>query len=46
MMAAMQGTFAQDQLAQLPDEFELDRVVPLKVPGVSAQRHLVLMRPA
>lgn len=46
VMATMQGTFAQDQLAQLPDEFELDRVVPLKVPGVSAQRHLVLMRPA
>lgn len=46
MMAAMQGTYAQDQFARFPREFRLNRVVPLKVPGVSARRHLVLMQPA
>jgi hypothetical protein len=40
----MQGPYAQDQFAQLPNEFRLDRVIPLKVPGVSAPRHLALIR--
>ncbi|HET6493702.1 MAG TPA: 16S rRNA (guanine(527)-N(7))-methyltransferase RsmG [Burkholderiales bacterium] len=45
-MAAMQGTYAQDQFSRFPREFRLNRVVPLKVPGMSAQRHLVLMQSA
>ena len=44
MMAIMQGAYAQDQFAQLPNEFRLDRVIPLKVPGLNAPRHLALIR--
>jgi 16S rRNA (guanine527-N7)-methyltransferase len=44
MMAIMQGTYARDQFAQLPNEFRLDRVIPLKVPGLNAPRHLALIR--
>ena len=46
VMVAMQGVYAQDEFRQLPPEFRLKRVVPIKVPGVNAARHLVLVQPA
>ena len=45
-LAAMKGVHPYEELAQLPPSFKLRSVVPLKVPGVRAQRHLVLLDPA
>lgn len=44
-VAAMKGVYPYEELAQLPREFKLRSVVPLKVPGVRAERHLVLLDP-
>jgi hypothetical protein len=30
----------------VPPQFALDQVVPLTIPGLNAERHLVLLRPA
>jgi hypothetical protein len=43
MLAAMKGTFPDDEL-ELAGARDA-RVIPLHVPGVDAQRHLVLMHP-
>jgi len=45
MVASMKGVYPYEELAQLPHEFTLRGVVPLKVPGVLAERHLVLLNP-
>ncbi len=45
-LAAMKGVHPYEELAQLPDTVKLRSVVPLKIPGVRAQRHLVLLEPA
>lgn len=45
-IAAMKGVYPDEELAQLPPGYELRGVVPLAVPGLEAERHLVLMRPA
>ena len=45
VVAAMKGVYPYEELAQLPHEFRLRSVVPLKVPGVLAERHLVLLNP-
>ncbi len=45
VVAAMKGVYPYEELAQLPHEFRLRSVVPLKVPGVVAERHLVLLNP-
>jgi len=44
-VAAMKGVYPYEELAQLPREFRLRNVVPLKVPGIRAERHLVLLDP-
>jgi len=44
-IAAMKGVYPHEELAQLPPEFQLKGVVPLKVPGLRAERHLVLLNP-
>jgi 16S rRNA (guanine527-N7)-methyltransferase len=44
-VAAMKGVYPYEELAQLPREFKLRNVVPLKVPGIRAERHLVLLDP-
>ena len=46
VVAAMKGVYPDEELAQLPATFKLVRTVPLKVPGLSAKRHLVLLSPA
>lgn len=43
-LAAMKGVYPYEELAQLPTGFKLDRVVPLAVPGLEAERHLVLIQ--
>lgn len=45
-VAAMKGLYPHEELAQLPGKFKLRRVVSLKVPGLRAERHLVLLDPA
>jgi len=44
-VAAMKGLYPHEELAQLPSGFSLRGVVALKVPGMRAQRHLVLLDP-
>lgn len=45
-MAAMKGVYPHEELAQLPAGIKLRDVIPVSVPGLRAQRHLVLMQPA
>lgn len=45
-VAAMKGLYPDEELAQVPADFILQSVIPLKVPGLSAERHLVLLNPA
>ena len=40
---AMKGVHPYDELAQLPENVQLREVVPLRVPGLEAQRHLVIL---
>ena len=44
-VAAMKGVYPHEELAQLPPGFKLKSVVACKVPGLRAQRHLVLLTP-
>jgi 16S rRNA (guanine527-N7)-methyltransferase len=43
-LLAMKGVYPHDELAQLPAEFQQVEVVALNVPGLEAQRHLVIIR--
>lgn len=45
VLAAMKGVHPDEELAQLPDSIEVLGVPMLRVPGLDAARHLVLMRP-
>jgi 16S rRNA (guanine527-N7)-methyltransferase len=44
MLLAMKGVYPHDELAQLPAHFQQHEVVALNVPGLEAQRHLVILR--
>lgn len=44
MLLAMKGVYPHDELAQLPAQFKQHEVVTLNVPGLGAQRHLVILR--
>jgi 16S rRNA (guanine527-N7)-methyltransferase len=44
-LVAMKGIYPDEELAQLGAQTELERVVVLQVPGLRAERHLVLLRP-
>ena len=41
---AMKGRFPQDELAAVAPPFRVDAVLPLSVPGLDAERHLVVIR--
>ena len=43
---ALKGRFPQDELAALPDGFRVDQVASLRVPGLDAERHVVVIRRA
>jgi 16S rRNA (guanine527-N7)-methyltransferase len=45
-MVAMKGVYPHEELAQLPADIKLLEVLPITVPGLRAQRHLVLMQQA
>ncbi len=42
-LAAMNGLYPYEEIAQMPDGYRVDRVVPLSVPGVDGERHLVMI---
>ena len=44
-LAAMKGVFPREEIARLPEGFAVRAVVPLHVPGLAAERHLVLLEP-
>jgi len=46
VLAAMKGANPAQELAHLPANVTVTRVIPLHVPGLPAERHLVLMRPS
>jgi len=45
-MLAMKGLYPHEELAQLPEGVRLESVAALTVPGLDAQRHLVVMTSA
>jgi 16S rRNA (guanine527-N7)-methyltransferase len=45
-LIAMKGVHPHDEIAQLPQGWRVREVLPLAVPGLGAQRHLVIMIPA
>lgn len=45
-MAAMKGIYPHEELAQLPAQFTLEKVLAVAVPGLAAERHLVLVKRA
>jgi 16S rRNA (guanine527-N7)-methyltransferase len=45
-LAAMKGAYPRTELERIPEGWRCERVVPLKVPFLDAERHLVLCRAA
>jgi 16S rRNA (guanine527-N7)-methyltransferase len=43
MLLAMKGVYPFDEIARLPDSFQLNRVMSLHVPQLSAERHLIVL---
>ena len=43
-LAAMKGIYPHEELAQLPAQFTVEKIVPVAVPGLAAERHLVLVK--
>lgn len=41
---AMKGVYPHEEIAALPAEIELETVAPVQVPGLEAQRHLVILQ--
>ncbi|MBL8523288.1 MAG: 16S rRNA (guanine(527)-N(7))-methyltransferase RsmG [Betaproteobacteria bacterium] len=41
---AMKGVYPHDEIARLPAGFKVEQVIPLAVPSVEGQRHLVVIR--
>jgi 16S rRNA (guanine527-N7)-methyltransferase len=43
-LAAMKGLYPDEELALLPEGWQVTEIVSLRVPGIEAARHLVLMK--
>jgi 16S rRNA (guanine527-N7)-methyltransferase len=41
---ALKGRFPDDELAGVPEAFEVEKTIELKVPGLDAERHLVILK--
>ena len=41
---AMKGVRPDDEIAALPADIVVDRIVPLSVPGLDAERHLIILK--
>lgn len=46
LLLAMKGVYPYEEIARLPDTFRLADVMPLQVPELSAERHLVILKKA
>jgi 16S rRNA (guanine527-N7)-methyltransferase len=44
-LMAMKGKVPTEELMGLPANFRCHRIVPLLVPGVDAERHLIFLQP-
>jgi len=44
VLAAMKGARPDAEIAQLPGSWTAETIIPLHVPGLGAQRHLVMLR--
>lgn len=43
---AMKGVHPHDELTQLPAGIQVEKILPLAVPGLDAERHLVILKAA
>jgi len=41
---ALKGRFPDDELAAVPDAFEVEKTLQMNVPGLDAERHLVILK--
>jgi len=41
---AMKGVRPDDEIAALPAGIMVDAIIPLKVPGLDAERHLIILK--
>jgi 16S rRNA (guanine527-N7)-methyltransferase len=44
VLAAMKGAHPDAEVAQLPDPWKAETIIPLQVPQLNAERHLVMLR--
>ena len=44
VLAAMKGARPDTEIARLPDSWKSETIIPLRVPRLDAQRHLVMLR--
>lgn len=44
-LIAMKGRFPDAELMQLPEQFEVEKVLRVMVPGLRAARHLIVIKP-
>jgi 16S rRNA (guanine527-N7)-methyltransferase len=45
-LLAMKGLYPHEELAQLPARFEVENILPIAVPGLGSERHLVVVKQA
>jgi 16S rRNA (guanine527-N7)-methyltransferase len=45
-LLAMKGLYPHEELAQLPAEFVVEKILPVAVPGLGSERHLVVIKRA
>jgi 16S rRNA (guanine527-N7)-methyltransferase len=43
-LVAMKGVYPHEELAQIPARFVVEKVLPVAIPGLEAERHLVMIR--
>jgi 16S rRNA (guanine527-N7)-methyltransferase len=45
-LLAMKGLYPHEELAQLPAQFVVENILPIAVPGLASERHLVIVKRA
>jgi 16S rRNA (guanine527-N7)-methyltransferase len=43
-LVAMKGVYPHEELLQLPARFAVEKILPITVPGLTAERHLVIIK--
>jgi 16S rRNA (guanine527-N7)-methyltransferase len=44
-LAAMKGIYPHEELSQLPSQVAVEKILPIAVPGLDGERHLVMIKP-